>query len=231
MPDDNEAQLENVEEPSEDERLLAELDAPVVEPKGALYDRPLRKHVIEPILIGLVCLGVSLVFWFSPHYSDFLWASRDAIFKSGEYWRLLTSLFAHADGLHLLSNLPLLLIFGWLLRSHFGLLSFPIAGVLDGVLSNALTLYFYPGPVRLIGASGMVYGAVAMWLTFYMKYEVRHRFRAKLLRTVGVFMVLLFPTVYEPTTSYLAHAFGFAFGIVVALLLIVAGIYNRPSPD
>lgn len=210
-------------EPEED----FEGEGPLLPPRGILYERPNPKHIWVVAMLLLLCLAFSLQFWFAGTYGDLLWASRYAVWERHQYWRLFTALFTHSDIKHLLSNLPLFLAFGWLLRTYFGFLAFPLAALAVGALANYATLYFYPPYVRLIGASGIVYGLVGLWITFYLRYEVRYGFGMKLFRVLGFSMVLLFPTAYSPTTSYSAHAFGFAFGILFALGLIATGIYDK----
>jgi rhomboid protease GluP len=197
-----------------------------VAPKGILYEKPKFKHLIAPLFIVLLCCAFTLLSWYSPRYGELLWVSGPSIFRKGEYWRLFTALFVHSGLLHLLSNMPLLFVFGWFLRTYFGFVAFPIAAVAIGAVANAATLYFYHDHIRMVGASGMVYGVVGLWITLYLRYEVRHRFWAKLLRVAGVSLVLLFPSSYSPDTSYLAHIFGFALGIVTAGVLILLGNYD-----
>lgn len=211
-------------DPSE-EILEGESSSPP--PKSFLYEHPKLKHIYIVIILVLLCLLFSLCFWFSDNYRDFLWASREAVFEHHEYWRLFSALFTHSDIKHLLSNMPLFVVFGWLLRNYFGLLAFPFAAFVVGALANYATLYYYSAHIRLVGASGIVYGLVGLWITFYLRYEVRYSFRMKLFRAAGVSMILLLPTTYSPTTSYLAHGFGFLFGVLFGLGLISTGIYDK----
>jgi rhomboid protease GluP len=196
-------------------------------PKGILYEKPKAKHGGIILFFALLCLASSIIYWIFPDYGNLLWVSRQAVFEKHEYWRILTALFVHADIMHLISNMPLYIIFGWFLRSYFGLRAFPVAAILVGCLTNLATLYFYDNNTRLIGASGVVYGIVAMWLVFYLKLERRFGFWMKLLRVTGFALVLLLPTTYSPTTSYLAHGFGFLFGLIAAFILVMTKNYDE----
>lgn len=200
-------------------------------PQGILYEHPKAKDILIVIVFISLCIIFSLIFWFSQSYNNLLWASKNTIFEHHEYWRLFSALFTHSDIKHLLSNMPLFFVFGWLLHSYFGFLAFPLAAFVVGALANYATLYYYPDHIRLIGASGVVYGLVGLWITFYLRYEVRYSFRMKIFRVLGVSMLLLLPTTYSPTTSYLAHGFGFLFGVLCALLLMATGIYDKKQRD
>lgn len=194
--------------------------------KGVLYKKPKAVHFNIVLQIFLLWFFVSSLFWYSPESKDLLWASYETVFVKHEYWRLITSLFAHSDLKHILGNTPLFLIFGWYLRSYFGILAFPMAALLVGVLANITTLSFYEPQVRVVGASGIVYGLVGMWITFYVHYEKRYSFLMRIFRVTGVSLVLLFPTTYSSTTSYLAHGAGFVLGIIAAIVLINSKKYE-----
>ena len=130
------------------------------------------------------------------------------------------SLFIHADFGHLTSNLVLLVPFGWLLKNYFGYVAFPVIAIMGGVITNILTIFFYKQnyyETSLVGASGMVYAMVSQWTLLYLRWDKRYSIGERLLRALGVIMMLLIPTQYSPTTSYLAHGIGFAVGVICAL--------------
>jgi len=140
----------------------------------------------------------------------------------------------HANGAHLLSNAPLFVIFGWLLRSYFGYILFPFIAFLAGISCTLATLFFYESTERLFGASGMVYAMVALWLVFYVRYDVDHSVPIRIVRALGFSLIIMFPTMYNPEVSYLAHAFGFIFGLIygVAAIPMVSVIPDTaPSND
>src|SRR3990170_3468648 len=64
-------------------------------------------------IVIIVCILVSLLSWFSNTdlSLEFLAFSGDNLLK-GRVWTLITSLFLHADLLHLLGNMLFLYVFG-----------------------------------------------------------------------------------------------------------------------
>jgi rhomboid protease GluP len=160
---------------------------------------------------------MSLLSW-DATYEIHFWVSRELLEQHHAYWRLFTALAAHADWQHLLANAPLFIIFGWLLRSYFGWWFFPVLPVLAGAGANYLTLQWYEPWQRLLGCSGMVYAMVGMWLVLYIRYETRFSLPMRFFRCMGFSFIILMPTTLHPTTSYLAHAFGFLLGLVCALV-------------
>ena len=190
------------------------------QPPSPMARYPALISIRPALLLLAICLLVSTGNWSNQWpQTGGTWASGEAVFKNKEWWRLFTALFTHANMGHLLSNSPLFLIFGWYLRDFFGFAIFPGAALLIGVVSNALTLWTYPPDAELLGASGMLYGMVALWLVLYVHFETAYNHAQRVFRAVGVSLLLLFPTTFQATTSYTAHAFGFLIGIIFGLLL------------
>lgn len=187
-------------------------------PRSPLNRTPKIK-AMRPALICFALFWVlSLYDWRVPNRAG-LWASGTTVLEKHQYWRLLTALFVHSDMGHLLSNAPLFLIFGWFLYAFFGWRAFPAVALLIGAFSNLITVYAYPPNAELLGASGMLYGMVALWLVLYLRFETTYPWGARLLRAVGVSLLLLFPTTFRPETSYLAHLAGFILGIMAGSIL------------
>jgi membrane associated rhomboid family serine protease len=143
-----------------------------------------------------------------------MFVSGERVFELGEHWRLVGALFMHADWVHLLSNVPLFLFFGWLLRAYFGYLAFPFLAFVIGAGANLITIYFYHATSRLMGASGMVYGMIALWLVLYVSHDEDDSLGKKLLRASAFASLMLLPRTYEQSTSYLAHGSGFMLGLI-----------------
>ncbi len=72
----------------------------------------------------------------------------------------------------------------------------------------------------MIGASGVVFWMGGAWLALYVMIEVRRTLKQRLLRALGVGLLLFFPSeAFDPQVSYLTHAVGFAMGLVSGLLV------------
>jgi len=175
----------------------------------------LRLSGLKPALLFLLlAYTVSLLDWNSSFSFSI---SRDSFFVGREYWRSMTALFLHADLAHLLANSWLVLIFGWLLFQVGGLISFPVLAIGIGIVTNIATVYFYPPHVNLVGASGMAYGMVGLWLTWFIRFDDTPIVK-RWLRVIAFTLIVLFPSVFREEVSYLAHALGFCVGVVAGLL-------------
>ncbi len=122
------------------------------------------------------------------------------------------------------------LIFGWLLKAYYGYLVFPIISFIIGILATLVTIALYEPHIRLVGASGMNYGMAALWLVFFIRYDIEHTLAQRIMRAAGFVMVMLLPSAYNPHISYLAHAVGFAIGIITGILLLPVIEIRDPDP-
>jgi hypothetical protein len=78
----------------------------------------------------------------------------------------------------------------------------------------------------------MIYAMAGMWLTLYLKFEQGYSFYMRLVRVTAFVLIVLFPTTFQPTTSYLAHGLGFVFGVMAACgLIFVPSIRDRVKLD
>ena len=101
-----------------------------------------------------------------------------------EWWRLVTSAFAHGDFMHLLFNMIALFFFGPLVERKYGPVEFIcfyfVTAVVSAVVWGALnfgagwtdpvTLEFYPR--RCLGASGAIAGIIMLIIFNYPKMNV-----------------------------------------------------------
>ncbi|MBN2454229.1 rhomboid family intramembrane serine protease [Candidatus Woesearchaeota archaeon] len=72
-----------------------------------------------------------------------------------EPWRILTSIFAHSNLAHLLSNLFALVLFGLILEGRIGAKRVLWLFLISGILINMFPFY-----ERSLGASGAIYGLI-----------------------------------------------------------------------
>jgi rhomboid protease GluP len=144
-------------------------------------------------------------------------ASAEQVFAKHESWRLWPSLFAHADAGHIVSNAILFIPLSFFLTGYFGPYFFPLAGLAVGGLINIAALKTMEPTTSLIGISGLVYWMGSAWLTLYLMIGTKESRRRRLGKTAFIAAALFAPQTFEPNVSYVAHFFGFLFGIPSAL--------------
>ncbi|MBI2601457.1 MAG: rhomboid family intramembrane serine protease [Deltaproteobacteria bacterium] len=190
---------------------------PTLREKGYLERLPDVGSFIVALAIYALCFAVSMGAWGSG--TD-LSASYQTVIVEKRYWRLLSALFVHGDLEHLLANGPLLLVFGCFLRFFFGLFAFPFLALLLGALANLLTIYYYDPQMRVVGASGMLYAMVSLWIALYLRFDTMHTVWVRLFRAIGFSAILLFPTTFRDEVSYVSHGVGFVLGLVGAVVFL-----------
>lgn len=168
----------------------------------------------------LLALG-AITFW-----NDFfqlktlMSASFNSVFTEGQYWRLWTTLFVHADEKHLLSNSFLFFILGLFTHTYFGFFSFPLWAILFGGITNSLVILSMKRGGELIGMSGVVFWLGGFWLVLYFLIDRRRTLAQRALRSLGVGLLLFMPSeAFDPSISYKAHFWGFFLGILCGTIL------------
>ncbi len=147
------------------------------------------------------------------------------------YLTLLTSLFLHANVLHIGGNMLFLYIFGDNIERAFGSVRYLAFYLTCGVVANLAMVAADPTSViPNLGASGAIAGVLAAYLILFPRNRVRV-LAFYLLTTVsamvmiGIWIVVQFLSLGggdQGGVAYGAHVGGFVFGAIVAL-------FARPS--
>lgn len=160
---------------------------------------------------------LTLLLFFGFDQRDFS-ASGQLVFKKKEYWRAFTTTLLHADLNHLAHNAFFFTGLAALLHNYFGYWIFPVLSFFIGGLINFVALHFYPPEVHLVGVSGVIYFMATFWLTLYILIEKRQTLLVRLIHAVAVSLIFLFPQVFQPEVSYLAHGLGAIIGVPVGII-------------
>jgi rhomboid protease GluP len=144
-------------------------------------------------------------------------------FITGEYWRLLTSLFLHYGPIHLLFNIYALYILGPALERSIGALRFITCYLISGIGSGLgvvlLHILGLTPAEEVVGASGCIMGIVGAWAGFLLRY--RHLPLARR-RLQNIVFIVVIQTVFDlstPQVSMAAHMCGLIVGLVLGLIL------------
>lgn len=91
--------------------------------------------------------------------------------RRGEYYRLLTATFFHANIIHLLCNMYALYIFGSQLESFVGKIKYIIIYLFSALAGSLMSLVFIKNGIS-IGASGAIFGLAGALVYFGLHYRV-----------------------------------------------------------
>ncbi|MBT7611564.1 MAG: rhomboid family intramembrane serine protease [Bacteriovoracaceae bacterium] len=167
------------------------------------------------ILALFTCLIMSRIYWsFNPGWGELLAASPDKVFRDGEYWRLFTSSFIHADLSHLLANSYMLGVMGYFVNYHYGAITYPILGFVAGIFINLIVISDFTGKSTLVGASGVVYYLWGFWLILYIFIQRHVPLNRRLMKVTAIGIFVLAPSQFKPQVSYYAHVVGLFLGMI-----------------
>jgi len=154
---------------------------------------------------------------------------------------VFTSMFLHANLLHIAGNMLFLWVFGNNVEDRMGHVIFPLFYLAAGAVAAYTQALIDPNsPVPLIGASGAIAGTLGAYIVMYPRARVLTVvifffitvMELPALVVLGVWFVLQsfsgFGTLGQGVSggvAFFAHVGGFAFGALVALLF-----YRRPTP-
>ena len=167
----------------------------------------------------IACILVSIVFWLSnPDVPLEYLAFSGNNLLNGRVWTLVTSLFLHADILHLAGNMLFLYIFGNTLEEEFGATKTLGVFFIGGILSFLLSLLFYNWSTPLIGASAAIFtlSAIVM-LTKPLKLSIIILPQGLIAILYFVYNALAIYAGAEGNVAYITHIIGFAIGIPFGL--------------
>jgi len=138
----------------------------------------------------------------------------------GQWWRLFTSIWLHADLAHLAANAALGLVLLGLSMGQIGTGPGLLAAYLAGAGGNVIAWSLSAGTATSLGASGMVMGCLGILASHSLALQRGTRFSKRYLIAGLSAGVMLFVLVgLSPGTYVQAHLGGFASGLVLGALL------------
>lgn len=197
-----------------------------IENRGWPFQQPIFGTDLRFDWSSLAWVGLVILFFGLDSQFDLRSGAvmESSLLRHGQWWRLFTALWLHADLGHLASNAALGFVLLGLVLARYGTMLGLLAACLAGAGGNLLAALITPQPYRSLGASGLVMGCVG--LLCFQSALVRGKAAQRLgpaLRYVltGVFAgVMLFVLLaVGPGTDILAHLGGFVSGIILSGLL------------
>jgi membrane associated rhomboid family serine protease len=142
---------------------------------------------------------------------------------SGQWWRLFTAMWLHADVGHLAANATIGLVLLGLVMGRYGTGVGFLAAYLSGAGGNVMAWRLSPGPHHSLGASGMVLGCLGLLAvqSFSLWRQTPHATKYIVGGLVGGVMLFVLLGL-TPGTDVLAHLGGFCTGLALGGALALA---------
>lgn len=181
---------------------------------------PLVTYILIAINV-IIFLGSILLNKFDVLIS--IASTNGSLIRAGEYYRLFTGMFLHADIIHLACNMYALYVLGTQMESYLGKVKYLIIYLLSGLAGSLFSMMFYNGSA--VGASGAIFGLLGSLLYFGYHYRV---FLGNVIRSqiIPLIVVNLLIGFMVPGIGVAAHIGGLVGGALVTMAL---GIDNKSS--
>lgn len=159
-------------------------------------------------------------------------AMRGRLLDAGELWRLVSCIFLHGGGLHMLLNGVALLGLGRLCESLYGPARFVWLFLLSGICGAVFS--WLGGNASSVGASGGIFGLLGAGMIFGWRYRRRlpEPMSVFLRRKLAPWVVLnLAIGAVIPFIDNRAHIGGLVGGMVLAMIIgtpVIPGEQSRP---
>lgn len=143
------------------------------------------------------------------------------VMEDGEWYRMFTCMFLHFDISHLLNNMIMLLVIGWILENEIGRVKYLVIYLLGGLGGNVLSLVseLWSKDYHVsAGASGAIFATVGALL--YL--AIRNRGRIGNVTGKGLVFICalsLYNGIRTTGVDNAAHIGGFVTGFVLAVIL------------
>ncbi len=136
---------------------------------------------------------------------------------AGEYYRMITSMFVHADIFHIAFNMYALYLLGSQAEGFFGHFKFLIIYLLSGISGSLLSILLNLDTVS-VGASGAIFGIMGALLYFGYNFRVYlgNTLVREILPIIGINLLFGF---MNPGIDNYGHIGGLIGGIVLAMAL------------
>ncbi|CCB87981.1 rhomboid family intramembrane serine protease [Simkania negevensis] len=182
----------------------------------------ITKSLIALNLIIFTLMSLSGVPLIHPEVKDILHWGGNSSYEvlSGEWWRLLTSLFIHIGLIHLLVNMYALFSMGRFLESVIGSYLFFVSYLVSGLISGIASFLFHQETMIVsAGASGAIAGIFGMGcvILFTIPMSIEERKKA-LLNCMYVLFANVMYAFKSHDLDHSAHLGGFACGILLGLV-------------
>ncbi len=140
---------------------------------GVSVTRALLATIIAVFVLELAVGGVgSLLNEPSNRRLIDLGAMQPLLIATGEYWRLFTAMFLHANLLHIAFNGYALYLFGTFIESNLGRTRMALIYFVTGFVASAASYAFGSVGVVGVGASGAIFGIFGAFIAY--NYRRRH---------------------------------------------------------
>lgn len=209
--------------------LLADFDKTIAEDTNYQVDgRQLKSFRQQPLVNHFVFVTNMIVFTLCTLSGDLLYTYGRLSLQevtNGEWYRMFTALFLHADVTHIASNMIMLFLLGNVVEKEMGHIKYFILYFGSGFLASCASLYLQSMHLAMgetvtgsIGASGAIFGIMGAFLWILLLNHGRAS-NMSFVRVLFLVCYCLFGGLRETRIDNAAHFGGLLAGIIIAILI------------
>jgi len=180
--------IQTIDKIEVEEREAAEIDAAMNLSKSNLY---VTYGIIALNILVFIAMIIDGAGLFTPNALVHLkWGSNySPLTLTGDWWRLISSIFIHFGIIHLLMNMYCLYTVGVYLEPMLGKLRYLAAYLCTGLVASLVSLWWHAGePVNSAGASGAVFGMYGVFLALLTSNLIPKKVKDELLKSILLFI-------------------------------------------
>jgi membrane associated rhomboid family serine protease len=186
-------------------------------PKAGFFTTPILIYINLLVYILMVVLGLGFISFKGPDLLN--WgANFRPLTTTGEWWRLLTSVFLHGGLMHLLANMYGLLFVGIFLEPLLGKTKFAFVYLLTGLVASLASIGWYEATIS-VGASGAIFGLYGFFLAALLLKVFPPDFGKAFLTSTLIFVGFNLLMGFTGSTDNAAHIGGLLSGFVLGLFM------------
>ncbi|MFJ8460340.1 rhomboid family intramembrane serine protease [Lysinibacillus xylanilyticus] len=138
--------------------------------------------------------------------------------ENGEWWRIFSAMFLHANFSHVFFNMFSLFLFGPELEKIAGKARFITIYLLSGIVGNMATYLLHESSYGSLGASGAIFGIFGAFgaLVYYTRRTMP--MLRKLILPIIIISVIM--TFLQPDVNVYAHLGGLVTGFLLGLIYL-----------
>jgi rhomboid protease GluP len=148
-----------------------------------------------------------------------IWGANYApLTLSGDWWRLLSSVFVHGGLIHIALNMYALYMAGTYLEPMLGKVKYISAYLCAGICASLTSLWWHKEAVPSVGASGAIFGLYGLFLAFLTTNFRPSQIRKGLLPSILVFVAFNLLFGVQSGIDNAAHIGGVISGFIIGYL-------------
>lgn len=185
-----------------------------------------KKPVVTNILI---VLNLMVFLYGVLHGNDELinmFGNNYELVQNGEFYRLFTCMFVHADILHILFNMIALYSIGPVVERYYGKSKFLLIYLVSGLLGSIFSGVFMTADSISIGASGAIFGLLGSicYFTYYYRATLQGILRGSIMPVIIINLVIGF---LSTSIDLSAHIGGLIGGILISMAIGIGDKHRK----